>query len=67
MWLQPVTCACGCQAILDAAPRIESVHTLEPSKLLVLRADYGAESNGKKSNGDRFRDFLQLVPDFEKR
>ena len=50
------------QAILDAAPRSASVHTAEPCKLLLIRADYGEERNG-----DRFRDFLHLVPDFKAR
>ena len=49
-------------AILDAAPRSASVHTTEPCKLLRLSADYGEERNG-----DRFRDFLHLVPDFKAR
>lgn len=52
----------GEMAILDAAPRMASVRTTEPCKLLLLRADYGEERNG-----DRFRDFLHLVPDFKAR
>ena len=52
----------GEMAILDTAPRMASVHTAEPCKLLLLRADYGEERNG-----DRFRDFLHLVPDFKAR
>ena len=52
----------GEMAILDAATRSASVHTAEPCKLLLIRADYGEERNG-----DRFRDFLHLVPDFKAR
>ena len=52
---RPKPCPQG-QAILDAAPRMASVTTSEPCKLLLLRADYGDERNG-----DRFRDFLRLV------
>ena len=49
-------------AIFDGKPRMASVHTITPSKLLVLRANYGDERTG-----DRFRDFLQQVPDLRKR